>query len=228
MAIRNIAHAIKSGETQIGLALGVESMSLQYVWSRFLYILCLVEHLIASKALVRHPLCHLKSTPILKRMIAYRCVWFEGCTPSSVLSFPIQPMGWTSEMVAQTYNISREKQDSYALRSHTRAIEAQKAGIFKDEILPVTLPDSTVVAQDDTIRPGVTAESLAGLKSAFPDWHPASTTAGNASGVGDGAAVCMLMTRERAEKEGLEVLGKYISSVVTGLKFVSRCAVARC
>lgn len=71
---------------------------------------------------------------------------------------------------------------------------------------------------DDTIRPGVTAESLAGLKSVFPNWGNASTTAGNASGVGDGAAICVLTTRANAEKEGMDIIGKYVTSTVVSVE----------
>ncbi|KAJ7630983.1 Thiolase, N-terminal domain-containing protein [Roridomyces roridus] len=129
----------------------------------------------------------------------------------------IQPMGWTSEEVAKTYKVSRKTQDKYALISHTRASEAQAKGIFADEIIPVEL-NGAVVSVDDTIRPGVTAETLAALKPAFPKWEPASTTAGNASGVGDGAAICIMTTRERAEKEGMEIIGKWVGSAVTGVE----------
>ncbi|KAJ7254071.1 3-ketoacyl-CoA thiolase [Mycena haematopus] len=127
----------------------------------------------------------------------------------------IQPMGWTSEMVAQTYNVSRETQDRFALISHTRASEAQTKGIFADEIIPLELK-GTIVSVDDTIRPGVSAQSLASLKPVWPDWGQGTTTAGNASGTGDGAAICILTTRARAEQEGMKVLGKWVSSVVVG------------
>lgn len=74
--------------------------------------------------------------------------------------------------------------------------------------------------EDDTIRPGVTKESLAKLKPAFPGWAPEITTAGNASGVGDGAALLILTTRQKAADLGLEVLGKWVgSSVVGGFRF---------
>ncbi|KAL5518911.1 hypothetical protein ACEPAH_594 [Sanghuangporus vaninii] len=129
----------------------------------------------------------------------------------------VQPMGWTSEMVAEHFGISREKQDHYALISHTRAEKAQKAGIFKDEIIPIDIEGKTI-SEDDTIRPGVTAESLAGLKPVFPDWGNSSTTAGNASGIGDGAALCILTTRERAEQEGMEILAKWVTSTVVGVE----------
>lgn len=66
------------------------------------------------------------------------------------------------------------------------------------------------------MRPGVSLESLAGLKSVFPQWGVASTTAGNASGVGDGAALCILTTRKNAQREGMEILGKWVGSAVVG------------
>ncbi|KAJ7925827.1 3-ketoacyl-CoA thiolase [Mycena leptocephala] len=176
MAIRNIAHAIQAGETSIGLAVGVESMSK-----------------------------HARPTPEV-------C---EAVDKSPEAHDCIQPMGWTSEMVAETYKISRETQDKYALISHTRATESQAKGIFADEIIPIEL-NGAVVSVDDTIRPGVTAESLSSLKPVFPNWGEASTTAGNASGVGDGAAICILTTRERAEKEGMDILGKWVASSVVG------------
>lgn len=118
-------------------------------------------------------------------------------------------------MVAQAYSVSREKQDAYALRSHSRAAHAQATGLFADEILPVRIGEA-IVSEDDMIRPGVTLESLAGLKSVFPDWGHGTTTAGNASGVGDGAAMCILMTRERARKQGMEILGKWVGCSIVG------------
>lgn len=146
----------------------------------------------------------------------------------------IQPMGWTSEMVAENYQISREKQDEYAYISHTRAakvvhailsghnliqrfspFQAQSSGLFADEIIPIELK-GTIVSVDDTIRPGVTMDGLAALKSAFPDWGNANTTAGNASGVGDGAGICILTTRAKAQEEGMEIMGKYVASTVVG------------
>ncbi|KAH9969050.1 3-ketoacyl-CoA thiolase [Russula dissimulans] len=129
----------------------------------------------------------------------------------------IQPMGWTSEMLAQAYNISRQKQDEYALISHSRAAKAVAAGVFADEILPIELRGS-LLSVDDTVRPNVTAEGLAALKPSFPEWGGASTTAGNASGVGDGAALCVLTTRARAEAEGYDVLAKFVGTAVVGVE----------
>lgn len=97
-------------------------------------------------------------------------------------------------------------------------LEASASGIFAEEILPIEL-DGTIISVDDTIRTGVTLDSLSKLKPAFPDWGTASTTAGNASGVGDGAALCILTTRRRAEEEGFEILGKWVTSTFVGALF---------
>lgn len=118
-------------------------------------------------------------------------------------------------MVAETFGVSRETQDKYALISHTRAWKASESGIFAEEILPV-LVGETVVLKDDTMRPGVTAESLAKLGPVFPDWGKSYTTAGNASMMGDGAAIAILTTRARAEKEGWDVIAKWGGCSVTG------------
>lgn len=83
--------------------------------------------------------------------------------------------------------------------------------------MPITVRGTTI-SVDDTIRPGVTAEGLAGLKSAFPNWGSSTTTAGNASGVGDGAAICVLTTRANAEKEGMEIIGKYVASTIVSVE----------
>ena len=93
--------------------------------------------------------------------------------------------------------------------------QAVTDGIFADEIIPVELR-GVVISKDDTIRPGVTIEGLSALKPAFPNWGESTTTAGNASGVGDGAGVCILTTRSRAENEGMEIVGKYVTSAVVG------------
>ena len=86
-------------------------------------------------------------------------------------------------------------------------------GIFAEEIIPVEIRGA-VISVDDTVRPGVTMESLQKLKPVFAE--DGSTTAGNASGVGDGAALCLLTTRERAEKEGWDIIGKYVTGTFVG------------
>ncbi|KIP11986.1 hypothetical protein PHLGIDRAFT_27604 [Phlebiopsis gigantea 11061_1 CR5-6] len=176
-SIRSIAHAVQTGSIALGLAAGVESMSL-------------------------NP----RPTPEVVDAVA----------ANSQAADCIRPMGWTSEMVATAYDVSREKQDKYAYISHSRASNSILKGTFAEEIIPIEI-QGKVISVDDTVRPGVTLESLATLKSAF-EWGDRRTTAGNASGVGDGAALCVLTTRKHAEDLGLPVLGKYISSTFVGVE----------
>lgn len=119
-------------------------------------------------------------------------------------------------MVAERYKISREKQDEYALRSHQRAEHASASGIFRDEILPLRIGEK-VIDTDDTIRPGTNAEGIAKLKPVFADWGHGTTTAGNASGVGDGVALHVITTRANAEKEGMQVVAKWGGCAVAGV-----------
>ena len=101
--------------------------------------------------------------------------------------------------------------------------QALKTGKFVSEIIPVEI-NGRIISVDDTVRPGVTVSSLSTLKPVFPQWGPgenigeATTTAGNASGVGDGAALCILTTRSRAQKEGWDVLGKWVWSSIVGVE----------
>lgn len=93
-------------------------------------------------------------------------------------------------------------------------VQAANKGIFAEEIIPIDLRGQVVQA-DDTIRPGVTLESLAGLKPVF-EWGDRTTTAGNASGIGDGAAICIMTTRKHAQAAGLPIIGKYVASTFVG------------
>ncbi|ROO29457.1 acetyl-CoA acetyltransferase [Salinisphaera orenii MK-B5] len=117
-------------------------------------------------------------------------------------------MGQTAENVAQKYRISREEQDAFAARSQQRAEEALKHGRFEDEVLPIEVPqkkgDAIAFARDEGPRPGVTAEGLSGLKPAFT--RDGSVTAGNASGLNDGAAAVVVTTQARCEALGLTPL----------------------
>jgi acetyl-CoA acyltransferase 1 len=99
----------------------------------------------------------------------------------------------------------------------TSVAQALVDGVFSDEILPIELRGA-VVSVDDTVRPNVSADGLAALKSSFPEWGDASTTAGNASGVGDGAALCILTTRARAEAGGLDILAKFVGTAIVGVE----------
>lgn len=117
-------------------------------------------------------------------------------------------MGITAENLAEKYNLTREEQDKFALRSQQRAEEAIKSGRFKDEIVPVEVPqrkgDPIIVDTDEHPRFGSTIEGLAKLRPAFK--KDGTVTAGNASGINDGAAALVLMAKEKAEELGLKPL----------------------
>src|SRR6184192_3446360 len=118
-------------------------------------------------------------------------------------------MGTTAENIAKKYDVSRAEQDAFAAASQNKAEAAQKAGKFKEEITPVEIPSkkgSTVFDTDEFVKHGVTAESLAILKPAFS--KDGGVTAGNASGLNDGAAAVVLMRASRAKELGLKPLAK--------------------
>ncbi len=117
-------------------------------------------------------------------------------------------MGTTAENVAKKYAITREEQDEFAANSQRKAEAAQKAGRFKDEIIPVMIPqrkgEPVAFATDEFVKHGVTAESLAQLRPAFS--KDGTVTAGNASGLNDGAAAVIMMSAKKAEQLGLKPL----------------------
>ena len=123
-------------------------------------------------------------------------------------------MGLTAENVAERYGVSREDQDRYAQRSQERAVAAQEAGFFDREIVPVTLPDGTVVAKDDGPRASSTYEKLATLEPAF---KPGGTvTAGNSCPLNDGAAAALVMSAEKAAALGLKPRARVITAATWG------------
>lgn len=128
-------------------------------------------------------------------------------------------MGITAENVAEQWNITREAQDKFALESQLRAEKAIKDGRFKDEIVPVEIPqrkgNPIVVDTDEFPRFGSTIEGLAKLKPAFK--KDGTVTAGNASGINDGAAAVIVMSREKAEELGLKPLASIISFASAGV-----------
>ncbi|NMM10305.1 MAG: acetyl-CoA C-acetyltransferase [Polaromonas sp.] len=128
-------------------------------------------------------------------------------------------MGITAENVAKKYGIDRAAQDALALSSQTKAAAAQDAGKFKDEIIPIHLPqkkgDPVVFAADEFINRKTSAEGLAGLRPAFD--KAGSVTAGNASGLNDGAAAVMVMTAKKAAALGLKPLARIASYATAGL-----------
>jgi acetyl-CoA C-acetyltransferase len=127
-------------------------------------------------------------------------------------------MGQTAENVAEKWQISRDQQDEFAVASQNKAEAAQKAGKFKDEIVPFTVQTrkgDTVVADDEYIRHGATIEAMQKLRPAFT--KDGSVTAGNASGLNDGAAAVLLMSADEAEKRRIEPLARIASYATAGL-----------
>ncbi len=127
-------------------------------------------------------------------------------------------MGQTAENVANKYGISRQEQDEFAVASQNKAEAAQKAGKFDAEIAPVTIKGrkgDTVVDKDEFIRHGVTIDSISGLKPAFA--KDGTVTAANASGLNDGAAAVVLMSRAEADKRGLKPLARIVASAIAGV-----------
>jgi len=127
-------------------------------------------------------------------------------------------MGNTAENVARQWQITREQQDEFAVRSQNRAEAAQKAGRFKDEITPVIVPNrkgDITVEDDEYIRHGATLESLQKLRAAFE--KDGTVTAGNASGINDGAAAVVLMTAEEAKKRGVKPMARIVSWAHVGV-----------
>jgi acetyl-CoA C-acetyltransferase len=127
-------------------------------------------------------------------------------------------MGNTAENVAERWQITREQQDEFAARSQMKAEAAQKAGRFKDEIVPVTVQTrrgDTVVDSDEHPKHGTTVEVLAKLRPAFD--KNGTVTAGNASGINDGAAAVVLMTAAAADRRGLKPLGRIVSWATAGV-----------
>lgn len=142
----------------------------------------------------------------------------RGRTTAGGVNHPV-PGGMleTAENLRREYSIPREEQDEFSARSHDRAIAAQKAGLFDAEVVPVAVKGGEFTI-DEHPRPGTTAESLAGLKPVMLRSDPDSTvTAGNASGQNDGAAACLVTTRENAERLGLTPLVRLVSSAVAGV-----------
>ena len=134
-------------------------------------------------------------------------------------AFDKKHMGITAETVAERFQVSREEQDTFALHSQQKAATAQEAGYFKQEIAPVILTDrknqQTVVADDEYIRKDVTIESLSKLRPAFQ--KNGTVTAGNASGINDGAAALVLMPKSEAEAKGIPYLATIKGYAETGI-----------
>ncbi len=134
-------------------------------------------------------------------------------------SFENCHMGITGEVVAEKYSVGRDEQDRYAAESHRRAAHATREGWFKDEILPISIPqrkgDPLVIDTDEPIREDTTRESLSKLKAAFK--KDGSVTAGNASGVNDAAAAVVIMAAAKAQALGLTPMARVVGQATSGL-----------
>ena len=129
-------------------------------------------------------------------------------------------MGETAEIVGRDYGVSREDQDAFALESHRRAVAARDEGRFKDEIVPVEVPqrrgDPVIVDQDEPPRPDTTLEKLATLKPAFVG--DGTVTAGNSSGINDGASAVLLASQETIQANGWKPLARIVTSATAGVE----------
>lgn len=140
-----------------------------------------------------------------------------------ILTWPLDMShnGTTAENVAKQFNVSREEQDAYALESHRRAVKAVKAGLFKDEILPIEMKDRkgnvSVFDTDEGPRDGLTIDKLARLKPCFLFDGTGTVTAGNSSSLNDAAAAVVVMSREKAEELGVKPLLTIKGYAISGI-----------
>lgn len=135
-------------------------------------------------------------------------------------AFDDQHMGCTGEVVAERFHVSRAEQDEYAMNSHRKASAAIKAGKFRDEIVPVEIPQkkgaSISFDTDEPVREDTSVESLAKLKPAFKEGG--TVTAGNAPGVNDGASALVVTSEERAKSMGIEPLARIVAQATSGVE----------
>ena len=187
-AVVSASHAVLAGDAEIAVAGGVESMS-------------------------RAPLVMGKPDAAFPR--GHQTIWdttlgWRFPNPRLEEMFPLESMGETGENVAERYEVTREEQDAFALRSQQRWAAAQEAGRFEDELVPVG-----EVTIDEHPRPQTNAKALAGLRPAFR--AGGTVTAGNASGINDGAAALVIASEAKAEELGIEPLGAFVGSAVVGV-----------
>jgi 3-oxoadipyl-CoA thiolase len=187
-AVIAACHAVRAGDGDLFVAGGVESMS-------------------------RAPLVMGKPERAFAR--GNQTVWdttlgWRFPNPSMEAMFPLESMGETGENVAERYGLSREEQDAFALESQRRHAAAVEAGRFDDELVPVG-----EVARDEHPRADTSLEKLAALKPAFR--ADGTVTAGNSSGLNDGAAALLVASAEKAAELGVEPLGRFVGSAVAGV-----------
>jgi len=197
-SINHAARAIWSGDYEIAIAGGVESMS------RAPYAL--------SK--------NVSGQALFGNLTAYdTALGWRFPNPKMEKMFPLESMGETAENIAERWNISRKEQDEFALRSHQLAVKAQNNGTWVDEILRVEIPqkkgDATWVVRDEGPRSDTSMEKLSQLQPAFR--NNGTVTAGNSSSLNDGAAAVLLMSEAKAREFKLKPMAKIVSTGVSGV-----------
>ncbi|KLD75652.1 3-oxoadipyl-CoA thiolase [Xanthomonas hyacinthi] len=197
-AVGTVARGIRAGELGLAIAGGVESMSrAPYVMGK------------AATPFVREQ--RLEDTTMGWRFV----------NPEMKRLYGVESMGETAENVAARYGVSREDQDAFALRSQQRTAAAQRCGFFDGEIVPVTVPggkrgETIEVARDEHPRADTTAEALARLKPIFR--QPGTVTAGNASGINDGAAALLLASAAQVQALGLSPRARVLGFAAAGVE----------
>jgi 3-oxoadipyl-CoA thiolase len=196
-AVASAAHAVKVGEGEVFIAGGVESMT------RAPFVM--------AKPETGYPRGELKMHDTT--------LGWRFTNPHLAEMYPPYSMGETAENVAERFGITREEQDAFALRSHQLASRAIATGRARQEIAPVVIPqrrgDPVVVETDEHPRPDTSLEKLAALRPVF---RPNGTvTAGNSSGINDGAAAVLVTSAEAAERLGLRPIVRIIASAVAGV-----------
>jgi 3-oxoadipyl-CoA thiolase len=187
-AVVSACHAVAAGDGDLFVAGGVESMS-------------------------RAPLVMAKPDKAFPRgdqTVYDTTLGWRFPNPRLEALFPLESMGETGENVAERWQVSREEQDAFALDSQRRWAAAVEAGRFEDELVAVD-----GLARDEHPRPDTSAEKLAGLRAAFR--AGGTVTAGNSSGINDGAAALVIASEERAQELGAEPLGAFVGSAVAGV-----------
>jgi acetyl-CoA C-acetyltransferase len=196
--IRMAAHAIRAGEGDVFIAAGVETVS------RF-----------ASGASDSGKAVNPLFADAMARTAQRSERVSEPWTPQPGLPDIYIAMGQTAENVAEYEKVSRLEMDEFAVRSQELAVAHQENGFFEREIIPVTLPDGTVISKDDGPRAGTTLERLSTLQPVFREGG--TITAGNACPLNDGAAAVVVMSDTRAKELGIKPLARIVASGVSGL-----------
>jgi acetyl-CoA acyltransferase len=199
-AIANAARAVRLAEGDIYIAGGVESMT-------------------------RAPFVMSKgATPFARDAQMYdTSLGWRFVNPRMREQYGVDSMGQTAENVAEQYGVSRDDQDAFALRSQQKAEAARAAGRFAEEITPVTIAGAkrgttAEFATDEFIRPDSSLEALSKLKPAFRTDGKGSVTAGNSSGINDGACALMIVSEPAMKQEGLEPKARIVASAVAGVE----------